>query len=118
MPVEKKARHLLALPALSEMLAIRMLVSYHLQHHTPMMGTFLDALGITHENGLIADEDLTAPPPERLAEAARTLAGAFPSEDTAVYLSTLVWQDPEGDEIDLCADALWRLAQEGAIEAA
>jgi hypothetical protein len=31
---------------------------------------------------------------------------------------TLVWQDPEGDEIDLCADALWRLAQEGAIEAA
>lgn len=31
---------------------------------------------------------------------------------------TLVWQDSEGDEIDLCADALWRLAREGAIEAA
>jgi hypothetical protein len=31
---------------------------------------------------------------------------------------TLVWHDVEGDEIDLCADALWRLAQEGAIEAA
>jgi hypothetical protein len=31
---------------------------------------------------------------------------------------TLVWRDPEGDEIDLCADALWRLAHEGAIEAA
>jgi hypothetical protein len=27
---------------------------------------------------------------------------------------TLIWHDPEGDEIDLCADALWRLAQEGA----
>ena len=31
---------------------------------------------------------------------------------------TLLWRDPEGDEIDLCADALWRLAHEGAIEAA
>jgi Protein of unknown function (DUF2442) len=31
---------------------------------------------------------------------------------------TLVWRDPQGDEIDLCADALWRLAHEGAIEAA
>jgi len=31
---------------------------------------------------------------------------------------TLVWRDPEGDEINLCADALWRLAHHGAIEAA
>jgi hypothetical protein len=31
---------------------------------------------------------------------------------------TLIWRDPEGDEIDLCADALWRLANEGTIEAA
>jgi Protein of unknown function (DUF2442) len=30
----------------------------------------------------------------------------------------LVWRDPDGDEIDLCADALWRLAHEGATEAA
>jgi len=31
---------------------------------------------------------------------------------------TLVWRDAEGDEIDLCADALWRLAHQGEIEAA
>lgn len=31
---------------------------------------------------------------------------------------TLVWRDPEGDEIDLCADALWRLAHEGDVAAA
>jgi hypothetical protein len=31
---------------------------------------------------------------------------------------TLVWHDPEGDEVDLCADALWRLAHQGEIEAA
>jgi hypothetical protein len=31
---------------------------------------------------------------------------------------TLVWRDPAGDEIDLCADALWRLAHAGETEAA
>jgi hypothetical protein len=31
---------------------------------------------------------------------------------------TLVWQNPEGDEIDLCADALWQMAHQGATEAA
>jgi hypothetical protein len=31
---------------------------------------------------------------------------------------TLFWRDPEGDEIDLCADALWQLAHKGATEAA
>ena len=31
---------------------------------------------------------------------------------------TLVWRDREGDEIDLCADALWRLAHQGEVEAA
>ena len=31
---------------------------------------------------------------------------------------SLVWRDPQGDEIDLCADALWRLAHRGDVEAA
>jgi hypothetical protein len=31
---------------------------------------------------------------------------------------TLVWRDPEGDEVDLCADALWHLAHEGTSDAA
>lgn len=31
---------------------------------------------------------------------------------------TLLWHDPDGDEIDLCADSLWRLVEEGATEAA
>lgn len=30
----------------------------------------------------------------------------------------LVWRDPDGDEIDLCADALWRLSNSGDVEAA
>jgi hypothetical protein len=31
---------------------------------------------------------------------------------------TLVWRDPEGAEVDLCADALWHLAHEGTSDAA
>jgi hypothetical protein len=55
----------------------------------------LDALGIAHEDGLIASEDLDAPPADKLADAARSLTTSFPAEDVALYLSTLVWQDPE-----------------------
>jgi hypothetical protein len=95
LPTEKKARHLVALGNVSEMIAARLLVAYHLTHQRPMMASFLDALGIAHEDGLIADEDLKAPPAEKLADAARSLGASYPPEDVALYLSTLVWQDPE-----------------------
>jgi hypothetical protein len=92
---EKKTRYLVALPALSEPVAARLLVAYHLAHQRTMMARFLDELGIAHENGLIADEHLTAPSADRLAAAAKTLASSFPSEDVSLYLSTLLWQDPD-----------------------
>ena len=31
---------------------------------------------------------------------------------------SLVWRDAEGDDLDLCADALWRLAREASAAAA
>src|SRR6266545_1276708 len=76
MPVEKKAKQLVALPAVSEMVAARLLVAYHLVHQRPMMGAFLDALGIAHEEGLIAEEDIQPPAAEKLKAAAKTLAAA------------------------------------------
>src|SRR4030095_3286378 len=45
---EKKSRHLVNLGAVSEMVAARLLVAYHLHHQRPMMAAFLDALGIAH----------------------------------------------------------------------
>jgi len=95
LPIEKKARHLVALGNVSEMIAARLLVAFHLAHQRPMMATFLDALGIAHDDGLIASEDLAAPASDKLAEAARTLTASYAPEDVALYLSTLVWQDPE-----------------------
>ena len=44
---------------------------------------------------MISDEEVTVLPPERLAAAAGTLARSFPAEDVSLYLSTLIWQDPE-----------------------
>jgi hypothetical protein len=95
LPREKKARHLVSVGAVSELVAARLLVAYHLAQQRPMMGGFLDALGIAHEGGLIADENVEAPDPQRLREAAATISRSYPAEDVALYLSTLVWQDPE-----------------------
>ena len=95
MPVEKKTHYVLSMPAVSEMLAARMLVAFHLAHERPMMGAFLDALGIAHEQGIIAEEDVKPPSPDALKQAAKTLAASYPPEDVSLYLSTLVWQDPD-----------------------
>jgi hypothetical protein len=95
MSVEKKARQLLLLPAVSETVAARLLIAYHVAHQRPMMGRFLDSLKIAHEDGMISDEEVTAPPKERLAAAAEKLAASCPAEDVSLYLSTLIWQDPE-----------------------
>jgi hypothetical protein len=95
MPLDKKARNLATLPAVSEVVAARLLVAYHLTHKRPMMGAFLDALGIKHEEGLIADEEMKAPADETLKSAVKTLAAAFPQDEVRLYLTTLSWQDPE-----------------------
>lgn len=95
LPVEKKAKHLAGMAQVSDLLAARLLVAYHLQHQRPMMGRFLDELGIAHDNGLIRDESPTAPPAETLDKAAQALAAAFPPADVSRYFWTLLWQDPE-----------------------
>jgi hypothetical protein len=95
LPVEKKAKHLATMGQVSDLLAARLLVSYHLQHQRGMMGRFLDLLGIPHEEGLINEESPTAPTPEKLDEAAKALASEFPKDDVSRYFWTLLWQDPE-----------------------
>jgi hypothetical protein len=95
MPLDRKARQLAGMPGVSELVAARLLVAYHLAQQRPMMRAFLDALGIKHEDGLIEDEDVQAPPPDALKNAATTLAASYPAEDVSLYLSTLIWQDPE-----------------------
>ena len=90
---DRKARYLASLPDLADVLASRVLVLYHLAEQRPMMGAFLDALGIRHDNGLI-HEDAVAPDPAKMAGAVGAIAGAYPADDVSLYLNTLLWQDP------------------------
>ena len=92
---ERKAKYLATLPGVSDSVAARALVNYHLENQRPMMGAFLDSLGITHEDGLIAEENVTKPDAEKLRTAAAGLAGTYPAEDVSLYFRTLVSQDPE-----------------------
>ena len=95
LPVERKAKYLAGMAQVSDLLAARLLVAYHLTHQRPMMGRFLDELGIAHEEGLINEESPEAPSAEKLESAAKALASEFPKEDVARYFWTLLWQDPE-----------------------
>lgn len=95
LPVDRKAKYLLSLPNMPDSIAARALVSYHLSRQRPMMAAFLDALGITHEDGLISEENVTAPDAARLRDAAAAISTTYPAEDVSLYFSTLVSQDPE-----------------------
>jgi hypothetical protein len=90
---DRKARYLASVPDVGEELAARLLVLYHLAEQRPMMGAFLDAAGIKHDNGMIEEENVS-PDPEKVKAAAAAIAGAYPAEDVSLYLATLLWQDP------------------------
>lgn len=95
LPLEKKVRYLAALPGLSDSIAGRVLVAYHLAHQRPMLGAFLDALGIAHDSGVLKTEELKAPEASRLKEAASKLRAAYPKADVDLYFETLLVQDPD-----------------------
>jgi hypothetical protein len=93
LPLEKKAKYTAGLAAVSDGVAGRLLVTFHLTHQRPMMATFLDALGITHDNGLISEESAPTVDPAKLPEAIKALREQYPAEDVDLYLHTLRLQD-------------------------
>ncbi len=95
LPMDKRVRYLATLPSVSDAVAGRVLVSYHLAHQRPMLGAFLDALGIAHDNGVLNAEEVKPPAPEKLQEAAAVLQAQFPKDDVELYFLTLLVQDPE-----------------------
>jgi len=104
LPLERRVRYLAGMPALSDSVAGQVLVAYHLAHQRPMMGAFLDRLGIPHDNGVITDPDkLEAPDPAKLSQAVSALFESQSADDVELYLSTLAVQDVAiwGGVIDL-----------------
>jgi hypothetical protein len=92
---DKKARHLAGLSQVSDLLAARLVISYHLEHQRPMMAAFLDLLGIPHEDGLIKEDAPVAPDAATLDKAVKELATKYPKADVARYFWALLWQDAE-----------------------
>jgi hypothetical protein len=92
---EKRTKYLATLPTISDSIVARALVAYHLEHQRPMMSAFLDSLGISHDNGLIADDSAPKADAAALRTAAAELATKYPAEDASLYFATLVSQDPD-----------------------
>ncbi len=93
--LDRKVKHLMAMGNVSDAVAGRLLVTYHLATQRPMMAAFLDELKIDHDNGLIADQELAKPDQAVLAAAAEKLRDTYSQDQIDLYFSTLVLQDPE-----------------------
>lgn len=93
LPTERRAKLLAQLPDVSDAVATRALISYHFTHKRELMGAFLDALGIAHEQGLIGEDSVPPPTREKLVTAIGRVRGAFPATDVDLYLRTLATLD-------------------------
>ena len=95
LPVERRARFLAQIGDVSDTLAGRALIAYHFESERPLMAAFLDALGIAHDNGLIAEEQIPVPDQTKLTEAVGRLKASFPEDAVSLYLRTLVALDAD-----------------------
>lgn len=93
LPAERRIKLLAGMADVSEAVATRALIGYHLTSERPMMATFLDAVGIAHDNGLITAEEVPAPPAEKLSAGVAAIKAAYPPDAVRLYLHTLVVLD-------------------------
>ena len=92
---ERRAKQLAQMPDVSDAVASRALVAYHFAAERPLMGAFLDALGIAHDQGLIKEDEVAPPDAAKTASAVKAVREAFPADAVNLYLKTLVSIDPE-----------------------
>ena len=79
----------------TENLASSLLLALHLEQRRPILGAFLDALGVPHRDGLIdEDHELQAPDAKALKQAVAKIAGSFDPAEVDLYLATLLALDP------------------------
>jgi hypothetical protein len=95
LPTETRARYLAQMSDVSDMVAMRALVAYHMANERPMMASFLDAAGIAHDNGVITAESVPTPEAASIAKAVEAIRASYPSEAVDLYLRTLVAVDED-----------------------
>jgi hypothetical protein len=93
---EAQARILATVLDPGEPLCQGLLVSLHLGRRRALLGAFLDALSLPHEDGVLKEEaDAAAPITPENAKAAVSTLASFPASEVRTYLNTLWLQDPE-----------------------
>ena len=96
LPLVKRVGYLARQVRPDDMLAGSLLLALHLGERRPMLTTFLDALDIPHEDGVIDEEHDLAPPEDGpLASAVTALDERFPAGAVDIYLATLLALDPD-----------------------
>ncbi|HUG55013.1 MAG TPA: hypothetical protein VMR21_15485 [Vicinamibacteria bacterium] len=96
MAPEEQARALASVLDPGEPVAASLLVALHLGDRREMLTTFLDALGLPHEDGILKEEADSATLDEaRLRAGLDALRSRFGAHEVHMYLNTLWLQDPE-----------------------
>jgi hypothetical protein len=95
LPIERRAKQLAHQPDVSDTIAARALIAYHMVAKRPMMAAFLDAVGIAHEDGIISADEVPAPDPSKLKAGVKALNDGFPADEVKLYLQTLTALDPQ-----------------------
>ena len=101
LPMEKRARHgrrLLEGGANAE-LCYELLGNYLIKTRKELVTSFLDATGVAHEDGMIADVEQTQPDPEKVAGAVAELDGRCDPEDVTLYLALCVEMWPAAEAL-------------------
>jgi len=95
-PVEQRVRATAGLANPGEALADALLVALHLESRRPLLGAFLDHLGVAHEDGVLS-EDAELPPlaPDAARKILADLVARFPAAQVRVYWNALWLQDRE-----------------------
>jgi hypothetical protein len=99
----RKARRLIEARRNAE-LCYELFGSYLVRTKKELVTSFLDATGVGHEDGMIADVEAAQPDPAKVPDAVRALDAEHPPEDVTLYLALCVEQWPDHERLA----ALWR----------
>lgn len=93
--VDKRVDYVVRAVHPDDALASSLVLALHLERRVALLATFLDALEIPHEGGMISedvDPDLST---DRLATAAEALYEKFDEAEVDLYLASLLALDPD-----------------------
>ena len=99
LPIEKRAKRarMILQGGRNAELAYELFGSYLMKERKAIITDFLDAVGVSHEDGMIQDD--TPPDAAKIGEAVEKLDGEHPPEDVTLYLAISTEHWPEVPEI-------------------